>query len=343
MASLLSLLSVQRVLILPIVTLLITYLLYGFYILLFGTCVHIMRGRQPVGEGLNRNLYLSLTVILFVLTTAFIVDYTVVIVSESIAYFTVVKTRDSRAYVEYAKNNVPNTVAFAFQSLIPVLLNIAADYMLIHRCYVIWSSSKRVAIPLIVASVGTNALGATAAIVMLAGFRDKADLFAFGITLLAGYIISCAIVNSMVTLLTAGRIWWIHRSVRAHGVQASDTLLHSVSRIVLESGLLYPFCIITSLIVGNTTNPNIVPFDFQPIVVLSAGIAPTLILVRAKLGKTAESMQNQISDIRFTSRTARRTGTMTVSQAQVHSIEDLNVAALEVEQAEKRKEVTSLV
>ncbi|EEB96992.1 hypothetical protein MPER_03778, partial [Moniliophthora perniciosa FA553] len=123
MASLLSLLSVQRVLVLPIVTLLITYLLYGFYILLFGICVYMMRGRQAVGERLYRNMYLSLTVILFVLTTVFIVDYTIVIVlSESIVYFTVVKTRDSRTYVEYSENTVPNTVAFAFQSLIPVLL-----------------------------------------------------------------------------------------------------------------------------------------------------------------------------------------------------------------------------
>ncbi|KAK7054285.1 hypothetical protein VNI00_003478 [Paramarasmius palmivorus] len=55
------------------------------------------------------------------------------------------------------------------------------------------------------------------------------------------------------------------------------------------------------------------------------GIAPTLIMVRAKLGQNIESLQEAVSDIRFTSQPARQgTGginlSTTQSEAQVLSI-----------------------
>ncbi|KAK7020691.1 hypothetical protein VNI00_017633 [Paramarasmius palmivorus] len=60
------------------------------------------------------------------------------------------------------------------------------------------------------------------------------------------------------------------------------------------------------LIIVNTISTEKYPVDLFPLVTLSAGIAPTLIMVRAKLGKNVESLQEAVSNIRFTSQPVQR-------------------------------------
>ncbi|ESK84698.1 hypothetical protein Moror_631 [Moniliophthora roreri MCA 2997] len=134
------------------------------------------------------------------------------------------------------------------------------------------------------------------------------------------------IVNLALTLLTAGRIWWIHRQVRAHGVHTSDKTFSTVSRLILESGSLYPLISIIGLILVNVPQPYWIPIDCYPLSSLTAGIAPTLIMVRAKLGKNVESLQEHVSDIRFTSRPAPRE-----SQVQANSIGNFTTTRVDVQ------------
>uniref|UniRef100_A0A0W0G6F1 Uncharacterized protein n=1 Tax=Moniliophthora roreri TaxID=221103 RepID=A0A0W0G6F1_MONRR len=327
-------LSAKTSIVLPISSLSAMYFVYGFYILLFGAYIYTNFSRQrPVGEQPNSRLYLSLTLTLFVLATVYVVAYTIEVVSRSIVFFTVLETRNYRLLVNYLLHDSEKTVVFTLEDMSSVLLNIAADWMLIHRCYVIWSSKKRVGVPLVVASLGTNALGLIAAIIQAVAIADTStdsahSLYLLGNTLNAGYLISSAIVNSLITLLTAGRIWWTHRQVRDHGVHSSDRLVQRVSVIILESGILYPIAIIVNLIVVNSTDGVPPPFDMAPIVVLVAGIAPTMIIVRAKLGSNVGSLQDQVSDIRFTSHQAHREGR---SQTHVYSIGNLSVATRDIE------------
>ncbi|KAI3604754.1 hypothetical protein WG66_008165 [Moniliophthora roreri] len=107
----------------------------------------------------------------------------------------------------------------------------------------------------------------------------------------------------------------------------------------LESGIIYPICMIAVLIVayipGNTT-----PFDPSPVAALAAGLAPTLILVRAKLGKTVESLQDKVSDMRFTSPGLRET-TTTISQAQAHPIANLSLVPHDIERSGGSEEKSS--
>ncbi|EEB96587.1 hypothetical protein MPER_04256 [Moniliophthora perniciosa FA553] len=58
------------------------------------------------------------------------------------------------------------------------------------------------------------------------------------ITLLTGIVLatSCPL-QTLSNLFQDGRIWWIHRQVRNHGIHTSDTLLHSVTRIILYPGM----------------------------------------------------------------------------------------------------------
>ncbi|ESK82201.1 hypothetical protein Moror_5430 [Moniliophthora roreri MCA 2997] len=234
------------------------------------------RSRQLDGDQrASRNLHISLIVVLFVLSTAFLVDTTILLICDSIAAFTTVKIRDPEPLAYHFTYDVMTKIVHTFRFILPVFLNITTDYMLIHRCFVIWSSKKRVAIPLIIASVAANALGLVSAVMMAIGTRDprihsNEVLYNTGDYLAFIYLTTGATVNSILTLLTAGRIWWIYWQARIQGVQASDTFVHLISRIILESGVLYPTIIIASLVQANTTSPEKVPFDFHVLIPLSA-------------------------------------------------------------------------
>ncbi|KAI3604613.1 hypothetical protein WG66_008178 [Moniliophthora roreri] len=321
--------TIGQVVVLPITTLSVAYFVYGFYALLFGTCIYMMRRRQATerdGEELNHRFYLLLTVILFTLSTMWIGIYTAAMVLDSVSIFTGVITGDYESLDNYLTGNTGKTILVAGQHLILVLLryfpfiyphprktqaqysSTTADYMLVHRCYVIWGFRKRIGVPLIVASVLINTLGLIAVIILTIGVTKTSDdsnwaLFGVGGILIIAYIIGSTIFNSVLTLLTAGRIWWIHRQVEAHAVHCSGFAIRTISRIILESGIIYPAVQVASLVLVNVSPKT--PYDFSAVSVMAAGIAPTLIIVRAKLGQSVESLQEQASEIQFASRPAR--------------------------------------
>ncbi|KAL0577618.1 hypothetical protein V5O48_004379 [Marasmius crinis-equi] len=148
----------------------------------------------------------------------------------------------------------------------------------------------------------------TSAIMMVIGTRDSSvesnlELALHGIDVQYVSQIMSAVVNFLLTVLTAGRIWWIIRrtpkSVRVES--ATQRTISSVIRIIVESGMIYPLVIIVDLAIVNTLS-FLQPVDFAPTMVLAAGIAPTLILVRVKMGKTAEPITTgKISNIEFAS------------------------------------------
>uniref|UniRef100_A0A0W0G6K0 Uncharacterized protein n=1 Tax=Moniliophthora roreri TaxID=221103 RepID=A0A0W0G6K0_MONRR len=347
-------LSARRVIVGPISSLSAMYFVYGFYVLLFGTCIHMMCRRPQASETApNNRLYFSLTVALFTFSTLYVASHTVNLIRSTIISFNTVKTGDYREIINFTHHDAGKTVNYSLESLLPVFLNIAADYMLIHRCYLIWGSKKRVAVPFIVASVLINASGLAGSILVTMGVRDSSiesnfALYVTGQGVRGVTDICNAIVNSIITLLTAGRIWWIHRQVRAHGIHSTDSLLDSVTRIILESGIIYPAFTIANMIMANSVTLAQATFNFYPLAIMSAGIAPTLIMVRAKLGKNVESLQHEVSSIRFMSRPAPREGTMTRLQTQLQSTGSLSitVATIQGESPERgslQKEATSIV
>ncbi|ESK84702.1 hypothetical protein Moror_635 [Moniliophthora roreri MCA 2997] len=328
-------LSVRRVILDSISSVAVMYFAYGFYVLLFGTCIRIMHNRQSEDDRPNYSLYLSLTIILFVLSTLFVAGYTIDQGTRSVIYFTAIKTGDYDRLDKYLSNDLGKTLVFTIHQLITVFMNLTADTMLIHRCYVIWGSRKRVGLPLAVASTALNALGLTGCIINAIGTSNTTLEWKWALYLVARrisfvYGIVNVIVNSMITLLTAGRIWWIHRQVRARGVHSSDKLINSISRIILESGIIYPIFVIGATIAVNVPPSERFRFDFYPLAALSAGIAPTLILVRAKLGKNVETFQPMVSDLHFTSRTTR--GGESTSRHQAYSLQPFSTVPSEIEE-----------
>ncbi|ESK84699.1 hypothetical protein Moror_632 [Moniliophthora roreri MCA 2997] len=331
-------LTLDRVIIDLISSLSVMYFLYGFYVLLFGTCISMMtsRHRKQGQEGRNHTLYLSLMAALFGLSSILVISYTADRVHASAIFYSALATGDATLLENYLDHDTQKTVTYAFLVLVPIILNVTAESMLIHRCYLIWNAKKRVAVPLLVWSAVTNTAGLVGASMVIVNKSDSSTsvhqrIFALGDIIGFSYSISSLVLNTVLTLLTAGRIWWIYRGLEAYGVHTSDVLAR-IPRIILESGVLYPLVTIVGTIVINV-RLTFIPFDFAPTAALAAGIAPTLIVVRAKLGKSVESMQQQVSEMRFPSRPANREGNV---NSQIYSIGNLHILQVDAEADEER-------
>lgn len=288
-------LSIEQTIIRPVASLSAMYFAYGFYTLLFGTYICITRNLQQNDGKLNDSLYRSLTVTLFGLSTATVVAHTIDLVKGSVVRFNAIKTRDYTPVLEFVAHDLGRTVLESIELLLPVFLNITVQYMLIHRCCLIWGSKKRLVLPLIITSVLVNVFGVIRSIMETIGVSDSAiqsngNLFNVGNHIGVFYNVGSAVVNSVLTLLTTGRIWWIHRQVRIQRNHTSGTFIHSVAGIILESGIMYPISSIAGLIMTYSTAAAVL--DLAPLMALSAGIAATLIMLRVKLGEDTETQRD---------------------------------------------------
>uniref|UniRef100_A0A0W0FAI5 Uncharacterized protein n=1 Tax=Moniliophthora roreri TaxID=221103 RepID=A0A0W0FAI5_MONRR len=309
-------LTVKLTIVYPIASLSVVYFVYGFYALLFGTSIYMMCNRQRA-DGRNSRFYLSLTVALFVLVTIFVVVDTADMVRDTILRFNTVETGDYLPLVEYLNHDAAKTASYFLIITIPMLLNgLHADTSLLSHM-----EFKKAIGPF---THCNGAIGIVGAVIFTVGVRNTSIKSNYSLTDLGNKInfannVVTVVFNSLLTLLTAGRIWWIHRQVRSRGIHSTtDNSISSVTRILMESGLLYPISTIAALIVSNHFES--IPVDLTPIPAFAAGIAPTLIIVRAQLGKNIESLQEAVPDIRFTSGTAPQEGFGSRSQAQVQSV-----------------------
>ncbi|KAK7034058.1 hypothetical protein VNI00_012489 [Paramarasmius palmivorus] len=145
---------------------------------------------------------------------------------------------------------------------------------------------------------GSLAIGLVSAIMMAGISRDSQKLYNQGTTLTIAYSISSLGVSG--------------GSTDKFGLAMFTRVIDSPGR--LESGIIYPIFQIAGLIEANTG--HLAPLDLWPLIALSAGIAPTLIMVRAKLGTSNESSQTRgnVSDLQFGS------GVVVSTQVQSHNI-----------------------
>ncbi|KAK1218154.1 hypothetical protein PQX77_019174 [Marasmius sp. AFHP31] len=116
-----------------------------------------------------------------------------------------------------------------------------------------------------------------------------------------GNSIALAVFNGFLSLLAAGRIWWISREVGRHsGVPRLQSSHKAVVAAILESGLLYPITAIATAVVHGVVDPGhtgTIPIDLASVGFLMSGLAPTLIFVRVAYGKSVDSVQQQMTSI----------------------------------------------
>ncbi|ESK84951.1 hypothetical protein Moror_9233 [Moniliophthora roreri MCA 2997] len=211
-------------------------------------------------------------------------------VRQAVIYFSGVKTLNYEPVAQYFANDRWKIVAQSFQNFTSIFANLVADLMLIHRCYIVWNSRKEVALPLLFLSFGTNVVGLAGSILESLGLQDSTNdanfaLYERGAEVLAGYSITATVISSLLTLLTAGRIWYITHEARSMMGGQVRKRYNTLIAVMLESGIIYPTLMIIHLVLSNTTmDIN----GYGSVVLYPVGIAPTLIIVRVGLGKSVE-------------------------------------------------------
>ncbi|ESK87375.1 hypothetical protein Moror_11695 [Moniliophthora roreri MCA 2997] len=316
--------TVTAILVWPMVNLTVMLYIYGIYTVLFIISLQILihRHNRP-----NRGLYIFFTTMLFTLTTLHNIVFAFSLARQATLEFTWTKNQDWASWLAYMNHDNVKTIIFGFSTILPLCLVITADLMLLHRCYVIWDSSKWIALPLIFVMLSLAICDIVSITFTVIGVSDITDpakrrLFFQGSAIDSAFWLANMAVNMILTLLTAGRIWWISRQARKYYGPAVKTKYNTIVAIILESGILYPIFITANVIFNLLAGPEahgLVPFPFSLV-----GIAPTLIIIRAAGGKTVEytSMSKVVSSLHFSNGAGPESGNLdTRSHVQTVDIE----------------------
>ncbi|KAK1221979.1 hypothetical protein PQX77_015201 [Marasmius sp. AFHP31] len=235
---------------------------------------------------------------------------------QAIIVFDAAKTQDLEPLARYAAHDLGEPFWIITGDLLYPLMNILADIMLVHRCYILWGSRSFILYALGGTSLVLNGIYlATAIMVIISRYRLSTlqHIFIQGVQIDAGNSIAIAVFNSFLSLLTAGRIWWISQEVGRHsGVLQLQPRHKAIVTAILESGLLYPATAIATVVVNRVLDPEvtgITPIDLTGATILMSGLAPTLIFVRVAYGQSVDSVQQQMMSIHLSEEASwQRTG-----------------------------------
>ncbi|KAL0570063.1 hypothetical protein V5O48_011893 [Marasmius crinis-equi] len=274
-------------------------LVYGFNAVLFVIGMYLL-GKRKAREGILFQVMSS--VILFALATVSAVVGTVMVVAG------------------YASITAPIAVNLKACSIIQYvvlhLIDFAAFSVLIFRCFNIWSRDwKVIAVPVVAILTETGVyyagLREYIKIQFATGLQQQAsgDVLQKSLGLTTAALVLAAFSNALLTLLIAGRIWWLKRRLkrvlsggRGLGGIAGNLpqKYDSVIAITMESGIIIPIFQIIYLVymVRNATSADhdaltIMAFMLPQVI----AFAPLLIMVRVGLGVTVETDRDVITSV----------------------------------------------
>ncbi|ESK87371.1 hypothetical protein Moror_11705 [Moniliophthora roreri MCA 2997] len=299
--------TTTNILVTPIASFIVMFYVYGIYTVLFIISLHILIHRQ---DRPNRVLYMFFTIALFTLTSAYVIVETFGYAYQATLEFTFTKNQDWASFLAYLYYDKAMTIVVGFYQILSLCLVTMADLMLLHRCYVIWGSSKWIAFPFIFIILSLAICEIVASAFIVTGISNTADpakvqLYLQGGTIDVAFWLAEMGVNIILTLLTASRIWWISHEAWKHMGPAIKTKYNTIVAIILESGILYPIFLTTTviytLLLSNPDTTGTISFSLLIVTYQVAGIAPTLIIIRAAGGKTVEhtSINQIVSSLHF--------------------------------------------
>ncbi|KAK1234951.1 hypothetical protein PQX77_001836 [Marasmius sp. AFHP31] len=230
---------------------------------------------------------------MFSVASSMVVVETLKIFHESMVYFNVLNTQEYSASSHGFSDDTLKLVFNILRFSTFAIANILADFMLIHRCHLLWNS-KRMSFSLAAGCFLVSVFFVTGTIMLALGHSGQDierahNLVAKGNILTFGAMIASGFLNVILTCLTAGRIWWITiRPMKSLGFKSTYAKRYR-SALGIMFVLIFPEPSLTDN--GGTETG---PIDGFPLLILSAGIAPTLIIVRARLGI---SFMSSVEDI----------------------------------------------
>jgi len=261
--------------------LVIDSLAYGIYSVLFLQSVQSLLSRRCP----NYKFHLGCIVTLFLLSTAHVIM--------AWAWAFVSDTAMTAIFEVFSLDNPPTALfgpvdVTRFAPLIKLLYliaNIAADAILIYRCFVIWGHDWYI----------VAAPGIAFFCTIISGI---AGIFAIsrGSELVSVAVCLGIFTNMLASSLAAGRIWWICRRASYSPKYSSHRKYSGLTAILLESGLIYPAWLIITI--SFYLNPMA---SFTSVLICIAalyhlvGIATTLIVLRVGLGVSTDDVEKCIT------------------------------------------------
>lgn len=161
--------------------------------------------------------------------------------------------------------------------------NFIADVLLVIRSYVVWGRKN-----IILYSTGVVLVMGT-----VFGFLSEGTSSPTLKRFISAYVAIVITLNAVVTILTAGRIFWIAREVRKIMGSKMVSHYHFTIGILVESGLIYT----ASNLLVLTLSPTKFIVMAAAIVVRVVCIMPILIIVQIALGRGTKNVQTTVSMI----------------------------------------------
>ncbi|KAG7086091.1 hypothetical protein E1B28_003606 [Marasmius oreades] len=286
-------LSTRSILVYPITTLSVMFLLYGIsvtsskkfrsspnlylpglYIPLFGLSIRILWRRNNAIS----KLYLGFVITLFVLATLDNACVAAQLIRQALLTLSAAKTKDYGDLVSYLHEDNGKTALSTITNLTDILMNAVADFMLVlldlgvekndliptwacclyyqWYCFFLPFPAPPTAHQIWFKGTALGSLIASAI-----GFSDtsvlsNAMLFVKANRINDGSWLAVAACNLILTLLMAARIWWITREAREVMGKPIENRYRKIVAVILESGFLYTSTLLVSLVVGLEFDPD---------------------------------------------------------------------------------------
>ncbi|KAF5385644.1 hypothetical protein D9757_005563 [Collybiopsis confluens] len=308
----------------PFIVISVGALLYGVYLTLFSSSIYLLARRRDANGQRNYHIIALITLFAFA-TAALILDIIGSAGALILTFEDFEGTVLSAAQLE--RGAFLLNILEELSLLIYTCANIVADAILIFRLYAVWGFRKRVIIAPLTITVLNNSEcyiprkrrqkfkkdmhGFVCAVLAIldAAIRLKVVMIVDGpedqvmsesdifwaenaTTMTLAFMIVNLLVNTLVTSLIAGRVWWISRKINAsYGNNGSQKKYRRVIAIILESGILYPVAILLALVLLHVLShcPNLFAILAEVV-----AIAPTLIIVRVAMGVDVNNEQTVV-------------------------------------------------
>ncbi|KAJ8073050.1 hypothetical protein PM082_019918 [Marasmius tenuissimus] len=301
-------------------------LVYGIYIPTFLSATHSLVTRRKVLP--SSNIYLIGNVSLFVLATLFTGTEAWGLTRQAVIEFDAAKTKDYNRFLQYRIKDDLKTTWVGVLNICSPVMNAIADWMLIHRCYIVWNMNKFVLYPLALIAIVLNGLMLAANLVVVAAYHlpqvsehTVDTVSAIG----SDAVIAVAVFQVLLAFMTGlnissasrlsennttpiptyvgGRIWWISREARKVMGRHIKAKYRSIVSVIVESGLLYASTLTIGTVLIYTDKFKFrSSIDFSIISALMSGLAPTLIIARVAQSKSVDNVEQVLSTLHFDDR-----------------------------------------
>ncbi|THU88507.1 hypothetical protein K435DRAFT_916994 [Dendrothele bispora CBS 962.96] len=279
--------------------------LFSAKVALLAPIISLSLGLIVFGENPNTlRLHLIWTTCLFLISTSGGLIEACDQIRGAVIIYNALKTQNFDQFSVYETHDKIQTSVAGFTNTCFIVANCIADSILIYRCYIVWGSKKSVIALPVLASIATNSLGLVGVGMRTKGASNttveaNVNLLLRGIDYNLKFLYINAAVNFGLTLMIAGRIWWVCRQTRASMDSQRGHIIgrkyNAIIATLLECGILYPISLIVQAAIQGNTSELSIPVTLTPAVIQLAGIAPTLILVCTCLGRsiTEEVVKSQ--------------------------------------------------